>query len=249
MLRLWRVGWIFYNLVQVSLIENLQLENATAMNFTCDSWEPFFHDQFQFRIPVLFLQNRIRMIERKFTKLRWHFPTLLIEMSVLPLFCIFSRFCWKMSRWLKNQLDIKLPTIKAMNQKSKLWIKNQIYESIIKTMNQNYQKSKLWIKTIKNQLSTMKTISYENFPLLNLWSCCRCETFPKQCERKLRFIDDVKGNYNQKCCPNKGLEIKNYSLPQSLPQQRLIVGIDNWNNPPQKSSVCLLLSFPRKRPD
>ena len=56
---------------------------------------------------------------------------------------------------------------------------------------------------------------------------CRCETFPKQCERKLRFIDDVKGNYNQKCCPNKGLEIKNYSLPQSLPQQRLIVGIAN----------------------
>ena len=133
MLRLWRVGWIFYNLVQVSLIENLQLENATAMNFTCDSWEPFFHDQFQFRIPVLFLQNRIRMIERKFTKLRWHFPTLLIEMSVLPLFCIFSRFCWKMSRWLKNQLDIKLPTIKAMNQKSKLWIKT-------------IKKSKRWIK-------------------------------------------------------------------------------------------------------
>ena len=185
MLRLWRVGWIFYNLVQVSLIENLQLENATAMNFTRDSWEPFFHHQFQFERPVLFLQNR--MSDKKFMKLRWHFPTLLIEMSALPSILYFLSVLLKDEQMAEKSVRYKTSH-------------HQIYESKIKTMN---QKSKLWIKTIKkskrwikNQLSTMKTISYENFPPLNLWSC-RCETFPKQCERKLRFIDDVKGNYKK----------------------------------------------------
>ena len=91
------------------------------------------------------------MIDKKFIKLRWHFPTLLIEMSALPSILYFlsvllkdEQMAEKSARYKTSHHQSYESKIKTMNQKSILWINNQDYESKlskIKTMNQNHQKS------------------------------------------------------------------------------------------------------------
>ena len=84
------------------------------------------------------------MIDKKFIKLRWHFPTLLIEMGALPSILYFLSVLLK-----DEQMAEKSARYKTSHHQS--------YESKIKTMNQNYQK----VKTM-NQNHQKSTINNEN---------------------------------------------------------------------------------------
>ena len=94
------------------------------------------------------------MIDKKFIKLRWHFPTLLIEMSALPSILYFlsvllkdEQMAEKSARYKTSHHQSYESKIKTMNQKSNLWINNQDYESkLSKSQNDeskiNYQQWK-----------------------------------------------------------------------------------------------------------
>ena len=67
------------------------------------------------------------MIDKKFIKLRWHFPTLLIEMSALPSILYFlsvllkdEQMAEKSARYKTSHHQSCESKIKTMKQKSKL---------------------------------------------------------------------------------------------------------------------------------
>ena len=82
------------------------------------------------------------MIDKKFIKLRWHFPTLLIEMSALPSILYFLSVLLK-----DEQMAEKSARYKTSHHQS--------YESKIKTMNQTSQELRMLSSVTINCQVTM----------------------------------------------------------------------------------------------